>query len=86
YVFDGVRRPGEGPVLVNTQDRSEGVHVALWSEWEVREAAFFRVSLRSGRERTGISRVDTPEGVFRDELRRQADNVPSLNLRLRFQR
>lgn len=86
YVFDGVRRPGEGPVLVNTQDRSEGVYVALWSEWEVREAAFFRISLRSGRERTGISRVDTPEGVFRDELSRQADNVPSLNLRLRFQR
>ncbi len=86
YVFDGVREPGAGPVLVNTLERSEGVHVNLWSEWEVRRAAFFRLSLRSGRDRSGTSRVDTPQGVFRDQLSRNSDNVPTLNIRLRFQR
>ncbi len=86
YVFDGVREPGSGPVLVNTLTRSEGVYANLWSEWEVRQAAFFRVSLRSGRDRSGTSRVDTPQGVFLDQLSRSADNVPTLNIRLRFQR
>ncbi len=86
YVFDGVREPGAGPVLVNTLERSEGVHVNLWTEWEVRQAAFVRLSLRSGRNHSGTTRVDTPEGVFRDELSRSSDNVPSFNVRLRFQR
>ena len=86
YVFDGVRRPGVGPVLVNTLERSEGVYVNLWSEWEARPSTFIRLSLRSGRDRSGTSRVDTPQGVFRDQLSRSSDNVPSFNVRLRFQR
>lgn len=85
-VFDGVREPGVGPVLVNTIDRSEGVFSSLWSEWEVRRAAFVRLSLRSGRSRAGTSRVDSLAGAFLDEISSQSDNVPSLNVRLRFQR
>ncbi|WP_323762060.1 TonB-dependent receptor plug domain-containing protein [Maricaulis sp.] len=85
-VFDGVREPGVDPVLVNTIDRSEGVFASVWSEWEVREAGFLRLSLRSGRDNAGVSRVDTPSGAFLDQITSQSDNVPSLNVRLRFQR
>ncbi|ABI64806.1 hypothetical protein Mmar10_0513 [Maricaulis maris MCS10] len=85
-VFDGVREPGADPVLINTIDRSEGVFASVWSEWEVRRAGFLRLSLRSGRDESGVSRVDSPAGAFLDQIASQSDNVPSVNVRLRFQR
>jgi|GEM_PF-2208987 len=85
-VFDGVREPGVDPLLINTIDRSEGVFASVWSEWEVRRAGFLRLSLRSGRDESGVSRVDSPAGAFLDQIASQSDNVPSVNVRLRFQR
>ncbi|OLF81474.1 hypothetical protein AWH62_02045 [Maricaulis sp. W15] len=86
YVFDGVRQSGNAPILVNTLDRAEGIHADIWSEWEIRRAAYLRLSLRTGRDRAGVSRVETLDGVALDQLSRDSQSVPSVNVRLRFQR
>lgn len=86
YIFDGVRRPGEGPVLHNTIDRDNGAFVSLWTEFEVREEVHLRLNVRTGRARDASTLVRDLNGTPLDYAAIEAENVPSFNIRLRWNR
>lgn len=86
YIFDGVRTPGAGPVLQNTLEWDSGSFVSLWTEFEVREEVHLRLNIRTGRSRDSSTFVQDINGTPLDYAAVDADNVPSFNFRLRWNR
>ncbi|MBR9824221.1 MAG: TonB-dependent receptor [Alphaproteobacteria bacterium] len=85
-VFDGVRTPQASPVLTNTIEREYGAFYSLWTEYEVRDEVHLRLNVRTGRTREGFTSVYDPLGTPLDFARVDVDNVPSFNVRLRWNR
>lgn len=86
YIFDGVRRPGVGPVIRNTLEFDEGSFISLWTEYEVREEVHLRLNIRTGRGRNNSTTVRDLNGALLDYGAVDIDNVPSFNFRLRWNR
>lgn len=85
-IFDGVRTPGDDPVLENIIERDNGAFVSLWTEFEMREEVFLRLNVRTGRDREATTLVNAIDGSPLDSASVDVDNVPSFNLRLRWNR
>ncbi|MBO6729915.1 MAG: TonB-dependent receptor [Maricaulis sp.] len=85
-IFDGVRTPGDDPVLENIIERENGAFVSLWTEFEMREEVFLRLNVRTGRDREATTLVNAIDGSPLDSASVDVDNVPSFNLRLRWNR
>ena len=86
FVFDGVRTAAQGPVLQNTIDRDNGSFLSLWTEYEVRDEVHLRLNVRTGRSREGSTFVRDIDGTPLDYASVDVDNVPSFNIRVRWNR
>jgi hypothetical protein len=86
FIFDGVRTPERGPVLQNTIDRENGSFLSLWTEYEVRDEVHLRLNVRTGRSREGSTFVRDIDGTPLDYASVDVDNVPSFNVRVRWNR
>ena len=85
-IYDDVRQPGLEPVLRNTIEREFGSFISLWTEFEVREEVHLRLNVRTGRAREGFTEVFDIDGGSLDYADIDVDNVPSFNIRLRWNR
>ncbi len=85
-IYDGARAPDTGPVLENRIERNEGSFISLWTEYEIREEVHLRLNYRTGRARDAFSEVFDPDGARLDMGGVDVDNVPSFNIRLRWNR
>lgn len=86
YIFDGVRTGNMSPVLRNTIERDTGAFLSLWTEFEVRDGVHLRLNVRTGRSREASTQVLDINGTELDYASIDQDNVPSFNLRLRWNR
>lgn len=86
YVFDGVRSGNMTPVLRNTIERDNGAFLSLWTEFEVRDEVHLRLNVRTGRSRNSSTLVRDANDSEIDYASLDIDNVPSFNLRLRWNR
>ncbi len=85
-IFDGVRTPETTAVLFNTIERDFGTFISLWTEYEIRDEVHLRLNVRTGRSREGFTQVDEINGTPLDFASVDVDNVPSFNVRLRWNR
>lgn len=85
-VYDDVRQPGLEPVLRNTIEREFGSFFSLWTEYELRDEVHLRLNVRTGRAREGFTEVFDIDGTSLDYADIDVDNVPSFNIRLRWNR
>ena len=83
-IYDGVRTPDTGPVIFNRIEREYGHFLSVWSEYEIQDEVHLRLNVRSGRGREGYTAVEDLGGGLLDEARVDIDNVPSFNIRLRW--
>ena len=67
-------------------ERENGAFVSLWTEFEMREEVFLRLNVRTGRDREATTLVNAIDGSPLDSASVDVDNVPSFNLRLRWNR
>ena len=70
----------------NTIEREFGSFISLWTEFEVREEVHLRLNVRTGRAREGFTEVFDIDGGSLDYADIDVDNVPSFNIRLRWNR
>ncbi|WP_300527338.1 TonB-dependent receptor [Maricaulis sp.] len=85
-IFDGVRTPDASPVLNNTIERENGTFVSLWTEYELRDEVHLRLNVRTGRSREAFTEVFDVDGTALDYADVDVDNVPSFNIRVRWNR